>query len=178
MSLPEPYYVDEAVTLYHGDARAIVPLLGLADIVITDPPYDARTHAGARWHDAELGRTGALGKVGGRIAFEPLGPVEDVIALLAAARWSLAFCALEMLGEYRTAAADRWVRAGLWYRPNGAPQFTGDRPAQPGEGIAIWHRRGRKHRSSRLPPPPSRRETTGRALCSDRRGRTGCRTIR
>lgn len=39
MNLPKPYYQDDAVTLYHGDCREIVPLLGRFDLVITDPPY-------------------------------------------------------------------------------------------------------------------------------------------
>lgn len=39
MSLPKPYYQDSAVTLYHGDCREIVPLLGRFDATITDPPY-------------------------------------------------------------------------------------------------------------------------------------------
>jgi site-specific DNA-methyltransferase (adenine-specific) len=37
----EPYYSDERVTLYHGDALDIMPALtpGTVDLVLTDPPY-------------------------------------------------------------------------------------------------------------------------------------------
>lgn len=37
-----PYYQDELVTLYHGDARAVLPTLATdrtATIVVTDPPW-------------------------------------------------------------------------------------------------------------------------------------------
>ncbi len=34
-----PYYEDDAVTIYHGDCREIVPSLGAVDLVLTDPPY-------------------------------------------------------------------------------------------------------------------------------------------
>lgn len=37
-----PYYADDAVTLYHGDARDIVP--SLDGVVITDPPYNVGYH--------------------------------------------------------------------------------------------------------------------------------------
>ncbi|MER6092488.1 DNA-methyltransferase [Streptomyces bluensis] len=38
--MPEHYYRDDTVTLYHGDAREILPALGLtADLLIVDPPY-------------------------------------------------------------------------------------------------------------------------------------------
>lgn len=39
MSLPQPYYQDEACTIYHGDCREILPLLPVVDLVLTDPPY-------------------------------------------------------------------------------------------------------------------------------------------
>ncbi len=34
-----PYYQDEAVTIYHGDCRDILPQLPKVDLVLTDPPY-------------------------------------------------------------------------------------------------------------------------------------------
>jgi len=37
--LPAPYYTDHAVTLYHGDAMDLLPLLPQADAIVTDPPY-------------------------------------------------------------------------------------------------------------------------------------------
>lgn len=35
----KPYYQDNAVTIYHGDCRDIVPTLGKFDLLLTDPPY-------------------------------------------------------------------------------------------------------------------------------------------
>jgi site-specific DNA-methyltransferase (adenine-specific) len=35
----KPYYQDDAVTIYHGDCREILPTLGPVDLVLTDPPY-------------------------------------------------------------------------------------------------------------------------------------------
>jgi site-specific DNA-methyltransferase (adenine-specific) len=45
-----PYYTDESVTLYHGDCRDMFPNMTerSVDCVITDPPYDDRTHSMAR----------------------------------------------------------------------------------------------------------------------------------
>lgn len=39
MSLPKPFYEDGSVTIYHGDAREILPSLGHIDLLLTDPPY-------------------------------------------------------------------------------------------------------------------------------------------
>lgn len=41
--MSEPYYRDEYVTLWHGDAREVLPELGNveAGVVLTDPPYSS-----------------------------------------------------------------------------------------------------------------------------------------
>jgi hypothetical protein len=40
----------------------------------------------------------------------------------------------------------RFVRFGVWVKPNSAPQFTGDRPAQGWEAVAILHGEGERPR--------------------------------
>jgi len=45
-----PYYIDEWVTIYHGDCREILPLIPdkSVDLVLTDPPYNVgRDYLGA-----------------------------------------------------------------------------------------------------------------------------------
>jgi site-specific DNA-methyltransferase (adenine-specific)/modification methylase len=39
VSLPKPYYDHGGITIYHGDCREILPLLGRFDLLLTDPPY-------------------------------------------------------------------------------------------------------------------------------------------
>lgn len=52
MTLPEPYYDDEAagITIYNADCRDVLPLLkpGSVDLVLTDPPYGIQYQAGCR----------------------------------------------------------------------------------------------------------------------------------
>lgn len=38
-ALPKPFYKDAFITLYHGSAEQIVPLLPVSDLLLTDPPY-------------------------------------------------------------------------------------------------------------------------------------------
>ncbi len=37
----QPYYEQDEITIYHGDARDVLPSLSLVDLVLTDPPYNA-----------------------------------------------------------------------------------------------------------------------------------------
>lgn len=136
-----------------GDGPALLATLPEACcVVVTDPPYDEKTHAGTRTRSRALterakgqgpGRIVARDAVGG-VGYEPSSVLGGIVSacLAASASWVVAFCSLEMLGGYQRAAGKRWVRAGVWHRPDSAPQFTGDRPAQGCEGIAIMHRTG------------------------------------
>lgn len=123
-----------AATLYLGDFRDVLPALS-ADAVLTDPPYDERTHERAR----------SLKDGGSDIAIDfaalaDFGHVEPLLA--ASGGWVVAFCALEQLGLYQQAAGpQRWMRAAIWDRPDGTPQISGDRPGQGAEGIAVMHSR-------------------------------------
>lgn len=55
MSGPEPYYADDAVTLYVGDCREVLPALGVTvDLVVADPPYGETSLAWDRWPDGWL----------------------------------------------------------------------------------------------------------------------------
>ena len=45
MTLPTPYYADDAVTIYHGDCRELLPFIGPVDLVLTDPPYGLQENA-------------------------------------------------------------------------------------------------------------------------------------
>lgn len=53
----KPYYEHNGITIYHGDCRDVLPLLGtaVADVVIADPPYGDTSLAWDRWIPGWLG---------------------------------------------------------------------------------------------------------------------------
>lgn len=58
-SLPQPYWSDDYVTLYHGDALDILPHLK-ADCVITDPPYGDTSLDWDQWPDGWVGHAATV----------------------------------------------------------------------------------------------------------------------
>jgi len=125
------------VRLICGDCKEWLPDLSV-DHCITDPPYGAETHDGAR--------TGGDGSIK-LVHFDCLTTEEFLEAtrlmVEAAQRWTVMTC------EWRHAAKLEesklpLIRLGVWIKPNGAPQFTGDRPATGWEAVAILHRDGKK----------------------------------
>lgn len=109
------------------------------DHVISDPPYDARTHKKGSIMSMKGGGTAIV------VDFDALTDMRFVgECLRVSKRWNLFFCSLLQFVEYEKEAPKCWIRAGIWDRQNGAPQLSGDRPAQSADGIAILHSKGRK----------------------------------
>lgn len=117
--------------------------------VITDPPYDERTHEGAsgRYSNPTNGDKTAYGD----LTFEAF-TAEDIdkaakLFCELSEGWILTFCAFEQLHVWKQALEDhgaRWVRTQAWLKKGVTPQFSGDRPGQWGEAIATaWNGEGR-----------------------------------
>lgn len=49
MSLPKPYYQDNAVTLYHGECMDMLGSIADCDAIITDPPYEETSLEWDQW---------------------------------------------------------------------------------------------------------------------------------
>lgn len=151
-----PFYEDDSVTLYHGDCRDILPTLGMVDHVITDPPYEVEAHT--------LGRRGNTARDGKSsfVATRPIdfGAIDEEtrkkVGYDLATRskgWILVFAQVEAVTAWKEALEPaRYFRTQIWRKPNGACQFTGDRPgmgyevivtAWAGEGRSSWNGGGR-----------------------------------
>lgn len=139
-----PYYQDDAVTLYHGDCLEVLPTLGQVDHVITDPPYEAEAHTKGR-------RAGSGAGVAQErpLDFPAITDAErrevGAVMALCAQGWLLVFCQVEAAMLWREALKPaKYTRTQIWRKPDGAPQFTGDRPGMGYESIVTcWAGSGR-----------------------------------
>ena len=139
--MTQPYYQDDAVTLYHGDAReylASAPASSF-DAVITDPPYTERTHGMAK---TNKGKGHGVKAIGFR-AFTD----DDLLEALTECgrvtrRWVIA--SLDYAHAFALDANPphglRSLRVGVWVKPNPMPQISADRPGQGWEAISFLHR--------------------------------------
>jgi len=130
--------LSEGVTLYLGDCREILPTLGKVDAVVTDPPYGDVTHKGARSMKSLDKSTIDFTA----ITSADLADLSRRFCALAE-RWVIMTCEWQHAANLEAAGVPL-VRLGVWIKPNGAPQFTGDRPGTGWEAIAILHREGKK----------------------------------
>lgn len=131
--------------MYLGDCLSVVPTLGSVDHVITDPPYEAAAHTLQR----------RVKRGGGVAVVEPLSfpPITEETRARAAAmfatqalRWTIVFCQVEAAMAWANAARDGGAsirRIGVWVKPDGQPQLSGDRPGMGYETIVFCHAAGR-----------------------------------
>ncbi len=142
----EPYYSDRERSIYLGDCRTILPLIqAKVDLVLTDPPYEAEAHTLQR----------RVKRGGGIMAIEqlPFDPIDDAtrrdVARLSAEKtrtWVLTFCQVEAAPKWREAweaAGLRYMRTCIWVKPDGMPQYSGDRPGMGYETVLAMHQPGR-----------------------------------
>jgi len=134
-------------TLHQGNCLAGLAAVedGSVDVVITDPPYEAEAHTSQR----------LVARAGGKLEVEPLTfpPITEdqrvesarQMARLAR-RWILVFCQVEAAMKWRAAlegAGSVYKRTCQWIKPDGKPQYSGDRPGIGYESIVACHAPGR-----------------------------------
>jgi site-specific DNA-methyltransferase (adenine-specific) len=135
-----PYYVDDSVSLHHGDCMYLLPRLGVeADVTITDPPYDANTHKMAKSNRGSKGGTNDID-----FACFTVEDLRQSLALCASVtrRWVIATVDYRHAVTFHDAPPEglRLLRIGVWAKPNPMPQISGDRPGQGWETIAFLHK--------------------------------------
>ena len=147
----KPYYQDESVTLYHGDCIEVMADMPdrSVDAVITDPPFDSRTHSMARSNRAGYG-TSARGNrtlSGGKAAFLHIDH-SDQLALFAemgrvTRSWVVSNIASDTVFRFEVEGPPvglKVLRVGAWVKTNPMPIISADRPAMGWEPIAYLHR--------------------------------------
>jgi site-specific DNA-methyltransferase (adenine-specific) len=130
-------------TLYRAACEDVLPSLSGIDSIVTDPPYGAKETHGKHLSGVTL-RDGT--PAGQALGFDGISE-EECVELARqwcelARRWVVFTC--EWKFGHALEKAGHLVRLGIWRKPDGAPQFTGDRPGTGWEAVAVCHRPGRK----------------------------------
>lgn len=145
-----PVIIGDA-TLYCADCMDILPMLSNVDCVITDPPYEAEAHTLQRRKRGFVTASGGREVLADALPFGAMtcdvrdGACKHIAEICSG--WALYFCQAEAVSSWRDAAitaGQTYKRAMVWIKPDGMPQFTGDRPGMGYESIvAAWCGSGR-----------------------------------
>ncbi|GAA0745113.1 MULTISPECIES: DNA-methyltransferase [Sphingomonas] len=155
-------------TLYLGDAREIVPTLGLVSDIMMDPPYEAIMH------ESKSGMKGLVRPDGSHhwkpLDFDPIDAIRDEVVSWGAQceGWFIAFCTSEGVARWAdaiNASPMKYKRACVWIKPDSTPQMNGQGPAQgaehfvcawAGKGHARWNAGGKRGVYTHLVNGPER----------------------
>ena len=145
-----PYYQNELVTIYNADCMDVLPELDPVDLVLTDPPYEQEAHTKNR-RTLTHGGISHREVVGSALPFDAMN--EDLRLSISkdcheiSHGWGLYFCQAEAIAIWKEcleSAGAIYKRACVWIKPDGMPQFSGDRPGMGYESfVAVWHGKGR-----------------------------------
>lgn len=128
-------------TLYLADCLEVLPTLGMVGAIVTDPPYEAEAHTPMRRSRASI-EAGANADLGFASITETERAALASFAAQKCSGWFLAFCQAEAVTAWRKAAQEagaKYKRAMVWIKPDSAPQFNGQGPAQGYESIVtVW----------------------------------------
>lgn len=133
----KPYYQDEAVCIYHGDCRDVLPFLPKTDLLLTDPPYGL----GERWSG---GTWGAAPKYAEARRWDAdVIPLGDLLALVAHARHAIVWGG----NCYALPPSRCWL---TWSKQNAVPTMAAvefawtnfDKPAREWRGPVGVHTSG------------------------------------
>ena len=152
-----------------GDCLEVMPLLGKADHVISDPPYESFMH------DAKSSASRRLRTDGRReiksLDFASIDGIRGTFVDLAqsiCAGWFIAFCTPEGVGKWAdeiNRSPMKYKRACTWIKPDSTPQLNGQGPAMgaenfvcawAGTGYARWNAGGKRGVYRHTVNPPDR----------------------
>jgi site-specific DNA-methyltransferase (adenine-specific) len=141
--MTRPYYDHGGVQIYLGMAEEILPQIAdeCVKLILTDPPYESEAHTLGR----RVKRQG--GVVSAPIPFDPMdeilrGGISTELARVMDEGWCITFCQIEASHIWRKAyeaAGLTYKRTCLWIKPDGMPQYSGDRPGMGYETlVTMW----------------------------------------
>ena len=119
-----------------GDCLEVLPNLPPVPHVLTDPPYDKEAHTQQR----------RVRRGNEALEFEALDKYSQELVRVSDG-WLLTFCQAENVAQWRDSVermGGKYRRAMVWIKPDGMPQYSGDRPGMGYESIvASWCGQGR-----------------------------------
>lgn len=139
-------------SLVEADCLEVMPLLPDRSVahVITDPPYSRDLYLRFRTNKGSHSGDGKQSPALLALANEAIGAMDDVLPAAPlefarlASRWIVVFHDAESGHLWREPLGERYVRSGVWVKPNPMPQISRDRPGQGFESATIAHAPGRK----------------------------------
>ena len=142
-----------------ADCFEVLPMLPdwSVDVTLTDPPYEAEAHTLQRRvkrtdprSRSEWGHGDTRVASVEALAFPPITEADRIAASHEYARltrrWCVVFCQIEAAMKWQdslVAAGLARRRIGVWVKPDGQPQLSGDRPGMGFESIVFTHAKGR-----------------------------------